>query len=83
MKIIIICGTAREGPELAYKVGNSSVFAFQHDVDIIFNVQSSSSLWQQVRQKVIRGSYDVAKSRYSPDQSENRSDVANVDMELM
>lgn len=63
---------------------SSNVFACELDVDI-FHFQSPFSVWQQVRQKIHRGSYKVAKSRGTADESENRTDVSDgvEDIELV
>ena len=65
-------------------MSDTNEFAYFHDIDI-FYVQSSRSLWQLMRQKIYRGSFNVTKSRGSPDQSENRNDISDdvEDIELV
>lgn len=52
---------------------------------LLFHLQSSHSVWQQIRKKIHRGSYKVSKSGGAQDESENRNDASdNVeDLELV
>ncbi len=44
---------------------------------LLFHLQPSQSLWQQVRWKVHRGSYKAIKSSGAQDDSENTNDVSD------
>jgi len=54
-----------------------AIDGFKSHQKLSVQTSPSRSLWQQVRQKINRGSYKVTKSRGSPDESENRNDVSD------